>query len=382
MSELLITCPACGHRFPVSDALRSHIHAEVESDVRAQFERRLNRAAKEAEARAREAAALELQDLRAQLDEQRRLAEQARQQELALRKQAREIEDRRRQLDLELERRLAAERASLEKTLRAQIEETQTLKLREKEKQIADLRQALDDARRKSQQGSQELQGEVLELDLEARLREQFPHDDIQPVPKGMRGADLVQEVRNPAGQSCGSIVWETKNTRHFQPAWLDKLKQDQRAVGASLAVLVSAALPAEVRDFARIDGVWVVSLGVWPALAVALREQLVQVAFARAASQGRQDKMALLYRYLSGDEFRHRVEAIVEAFSALHGQLHQERRAMERLWREREKQLDRIILNTAGMYGDLRGLIGTTLPEIPALALESAAGLLQEDPR
>lgn len=382
MSEMLITCPECGHEFAVSQALRSHLLAEVESQVRGRFEQQIKKAAGDAEVRARAAAALELQDLRAQLNEQRRLAEHAQQQELALRKKARELEDRHRQLDLEIERRLAGERSRIEQTLRTQLDEAQALKLREKEKQIEDLCQALEEARRKSQQGSQQIQGEVLELDLESRLCKQFPHDDIRPVPKGMRGADLVQEVRNPGGQSCGAIIWEAKNTRHFQPAWIDKLKQDQRAVGASLAVLVSAALPADVRDFDRIDGVWVVSLGVWPALAVALREQLVQVAFARAASEGRQDKMALIYRYLSGDEFRHRVEAIVEAFSALHSQLHQERRAMERLWREREKQLDRIIVNTAGMYGDMRGLIGTALPEIPALTLEHVAGLLQEDPR
>ena len=379
MSDMLITCPSCGHEFPVSEALRTRMHAEVESDVRTQFERRLKKAAKDAETRGREAAGLELEDLRTQLTEQRRLADHARQQELALRKKARELEDRQRQLDLELERRLATERTRIEQVLRTEMSEAQTLKLREKEKQIEDLRQALEEARRKSQQGSQELQGEVLELDIEARLGEQFPHDDIRPVPKGMRGADLVQEVRGAGGQPCGAIIWETKNTRHFQTAWLDKLKEDQRAVGASLAVLVTATLPQGVKDFARLDGVWVVGLNVWPALAVALREQLMQVAFARAASEGRQDKMALIYRYLSGDEFRHRVEAIVEAFSTLHTELHRERRAMERLWREREKQLDRIMTHTAGMYGDMRGLIGTTLPEIPALTLESAAGLLEE---
>jgi hypothetical protein len=373
MSETLIECPKCGHEFAVSEALSARARTEMEARFAADYDKRVKSAVREAETRTRGALTLELKDLRAQLAEQQHKAQLAEQQELALRKRARELQEKQQKMDLELERRLEQERKSIENRLREQLDEVQALKLKEKEQQIEDLRKALDEVRRKSQQGSQERQGEVLELDIEAALNEQFQHDEIKPVPKGTRGADLIHEVSNSAGHYCGTILWESKNTKHFQPAWIDKLKQDQRATGAALAVIVSVTLPEGVREFGRVEGVWVVSLRACLALATALREQLIQVAFARAASEGKREKMEVLYAYLSGDEFRHRVEAIVEAFSAMQDQLHKERRAMERLWHEREKQIERIMTNTAGMYGDVRGLIGAGMPEIQLLALEEA---------
>jgi hypothetical protein len=187
-----------------------------------------------------------------------------------------------------------------------------------------------------------------------------------------MQGADLIHEVRDTSLAVCGSIVWEFKHTRVWQPAWLPKLRDDQRACGASVAVLVSVALPEAAQSgFALIDGVWVCGLAAWPALATALREQLLQVAFARNAATGMNDKMQALYDYLAGDAFRHKVEAIVEAFRALHEQLMRERRAMEKLWNERERQLDRIMGSTAGMYGELRGTIGGAMAPIAALELD-----------
>jgi hypothetical protein len=378
MSETLITCPNCGHRFAVSEVLTAQLKADVESRLRADHEARLRRAVEQARAGAREQSALELKDLQAQLDESREKARQAQEAELALRKEKAALEERQRELDLEVARKLDAEKGKLEESVRKAVGEREVLKLKEKDKQIEELKNLLEEARRKSEQGSQELQGEVLELDIQAALEARFPRDAIKPVPKGARGADLIQEVRNGAGQACGSIVWETKNTKHWQPAWLDKLKEDQRAVAANLAVLVSVALPEGMGEFGQVDGVWIASLRAWPALAVALREQLIQVAFAHAASEGKHEKMELLYRYLAGDQFRQRVQGIVEAFTALQDQLNRERRAMERQWKEREKQIERVILNTVGMYGEMSGILGGSLPEIPALTLEDAAGLLE----
>jgi hypothetical protein len=257
--------------------------------------------------------------------------------------------------------------------------EHQDLKIKEKDKLIEDLRKALDDAKRKSEQGSQERQGEVLEIDVEAELARRFPQDAILPVAKGARGADLVQEVRDHAMRVCGAIVWETKNARHWQRGWLDKVKQDQRAVGANLAVIVSTALPDGIVEFGCVDGVWVAGLRAWPALAVALREQLIQVAFAHAAAEGKHEKMEFLYRYLAGDQFRRRIEATVEAFTALRNGLTRERNAMERIWNEREKQIDRVLANTAGMYGEVRGIVGSSVPPVPALELDAVAGRLAD---
>ncbi|MDM7996331.1 MAG: DUF2130 domain-containing protein [Acidobacteriota bacterium] len=373
-NTILVECPKCGHAFGVSEALGARMRAEAEEKLSTDFAQRLNEAVREAEERARKSVGLEIKDLREQLAEQQRKAEEAEKQELAFRKKTRELEEKQQKFELEIERRLEHERAAIEKRVREENDAVQDLKFKEKEKQIEDLRQALEEARRMMQQGSQERQGEVLELDIEAALGAQFPRDLIRPVPKGMRGADLIQEVCNSAGNICGAILWEVKNTKHYQPSWIDKLKQDQRATGAALAVIISVALPDGIKEFGRVDGVWIVSLRSWPALALALREQILQVAFARAASEGKRDKMQLLYAYLSGDAFHQRVEAIVEAFSAMQDQIQKERRAMERLWHEREKQIERIITNTSGMYGDIRGLIGAGMPEVRQLTLEAAA--------
>ncbi len=353
MSDATLKCPNCGHVFPLTDALAAQLRGEVEAALKARHES-------------------QVRDLAAQLDTARRQLQQAQETELALRRKGEEVERRQRELDLEVARKLDEKRREWEAQVRQLAIEEQQLKLREKDKTIEDLKRLLEEARRKSEQGSQELQGEVLELDIQAALAAQFPRDVIRPVPKGVQGADLLQEVRDAALVPCGTIVWETKNTRHWQPTWLGKLKDDQRACGAALAVLVTAALPPEARaGFAFVDGVWVASLTAWPALAFALREQLLQVAFARNAATGMNEKREALYRYLAGDAFRHRVEAIVEAFVAMKEQLDRERRAMQRLWKEREAQLERVIGATAGMYGELRGTIGQSMPAIAALELD-----------
>lgn len=452
MNDIVITCPRCGHEFPLSEALLAQINARLDADyqvrltaavreaearvrsdlgaqmatvqklldeqsakaraaearelalrkraleleesqskaierARLETEERLRKEAMEktrelvaqAEARARTQFALELEQMSKQLAEQQEKIQQAQQRELELARQAAELRQRQQELDLELERRLAAARAEEEKRLRDLIGQEQSLKLAERDKQIEDLKRLIDEMKRKSEQGSQELQGEVLELDIQAALERQFPHDEITPVPKGVAGADLIQTVIDGQGRACGKIVWETKNTKHWSGAWLAKLKDDTRAVGGNLAVLVSTALPEDMHEFGLMEGVWVASRRAWPALAVALREQILQVAFAHAAQEGRQEKMEVLYRYLAGDAFRQKVTGIVEAFTALQDQLARERRAMEKLWKEREKQIERVILNTVGMYGEMRGILGGSLPDIPQLTLEGAAGLLEE---
>jgi hypothetical protein len=367
----MITCPSCGAEIPLSEALNEQYRHENEA--------RLKVLAGQAQRKARESFAVEKQFLEEQLAEERRKRGMAQQAELALRQEKTALEERRRQLDLEVARRVDAERQRLEESLRRGFAEHQDLKLKEKDKLIQDLRRSLDEAKRKSEQGSQERQGEVLEIDIEAELARRFPHDSILGVAKGARGADLVHEVHDRTLRVCGTIVWEMKNTRHWQPAWIDKLKADQRAIGANLAVLVSTALPDNVIEFGRIDGVWVAGLRTWPALAVALREQLIEVAFAHAAAEGKSEKMELLYHYLAGDQFRRRIEATVEAFTALQRGLDGERRAMERIWKEREKQIDRVLANTAGMYGEVRGILGSSVPPVPALELDTDAGRLDD---
>ncbi len=371
MKKTTIHCPNCGTEIAVSEALAFEIRADIESLLRAENERRLQQAVAAARSQSRDEFELELRDLKAALLEKESNAKAAQERELALRKQARALEDKQREFDLELKRRLDQERYKLEEQIRKRVVEEQALKLGEKEKLINDLRKALDAAKRKTEQGSQEHQGAVMEIDLHSMLTGEFPNDQLQAIAKGTRGADIMQEVHNSASLPCGKILWESKNTRHWSPGWIDKLKDDQRAANAAIAVLVSVALPENIGTFGFVNGVWVSNRAACLSLAFALREQLIQVAFARNASVGKHDKMEALYRYLSGDQFRLKVEAIVEAFSAMQEQLYKERRAMEKLWKEREKQIQRIMLNTVGMYGDMRGIVGSSLPAIDALELD-----------
>ncbi len=372
MSEITTTCPRCGFEFDISTALGDRIRSEAMESLRADYEARQAKAVREAEIRLKSVLEQRMTELQEELAEQRRKAAEARRQELELRRRARELEESRQHLELEVERRLEEEREQIARRLREQMDSLYDLRLKEKEQQIDQLRHALEEAARRSRQGPGELQGEVLEAQIEMLLAQQFPEDQIQPVPRGTRGADIVQVVRGAVGSPCGSILWELKNTKRFQPAWIQKLKADQRELGADLAVIVTVALPDEVQGFGLVQGVWVADLRSWQALAVALRQQLVQVGFARAAAESRDQKMELMYRYLSGNEFRSRVEAVVEAFTALQEQLERERRAMERLWAERDRQLKTILRHTAGMYGDIRGLIGGAMPAIRALTLEA----------
>jgi len=321
--------------------------------------------------RAREDAALEMDDIKSQLHETHSKMDAARKIELGLRKEIRAVEESKKDMELEVQRKLDIERNTIEEKAREKYAEQSQLKLKERDKQISDLRKSLDDAKRKSEQGSMETQGEVLEIHLEEQLRAQFLHDVVSPVLKGARGADLIQEVRDPSLVSCGSIIWEAKNTKKWQPAWLQKLRDDQRMSSANIAILVSASLPEGIEHFGVIEGVWVASVQSYLPLAVALREQLIQVNFARSASKGKNEKMEFMYEYLSGSEFQQKIEGIVEAFTSMQDQINRERRAMEKIWKEREKQIQRITTNTVGMYGDIRGIIGSSVAPIKALELD-----------
>ena len=292
----------------------------------------------------------------------------AQQAELALRKRERELEEKEKTVELETARRIAAERVKVEEETAKRLEEEHHLKDAEKDKKLQDAIKANEELRRKLQQGSQQTQGEVLELQIEELIKTSFPGDGIEPVPKGVSGADVVHRVHNRRGDGCGVIVWESKHTKVWSDAWYQKLKDDLRLVKGDVAVLVTEALPKGVQHFALLNGIWVTSPACALGLAVALRGQLIEVAITKLAAVGKNEKMEVLYHYLSGSEFRQRVEAIVEAFVDMQKDLQAERRTAERQWSKREKQIQRVIANTAGMHGDLQGIIGTALQTIPAL--------------
>jgi len=253
---------------------------------------------------------------------------------------------------------------------KAKLEAEDGLKLKvlEKEEQIASMQRQIEELRRKAEQGSQQLQGEVQELELESLLRTKFMRDTIDPVPKGEFGGDVLHRVIGPLGQHCGTILWESKRTKNWSDGWLPKLRDDQRAAKAEIALLVTQVLPKGVEAFDYIDGVWVTESRCAIPVAIALRQSLIELASARQAGEGQLTKMELVYQYLTGPRFRHRVEAIVEKFEDMQADLERERKTMTRLWAKREEQIKGVIETTVGMYGDLQGIAGRTMQEIEGL--------------
>jgi hypothetical protein len=280
----------------------------------------------------------------------------------------RALEDQRRELDLTVQRRVTEGLSAVRSQVRAEVEETLKLKVLEKEQTISSMQKQIDVLKRKAEQGSQQLQGEVQELELEALLGSKFPLDSILPVRKGEGGGDVLQRVSGGPGQSCGAILWETKRTKNWSDSWLPKLREDQRNSKADLAVIVSHALPKDVESFEWVDGVWVTHPRLMIPLATVLRQGLVEVEAARKASEGQQTKAEMVYQYLAGPRFRQRIQAIVEAFTCMQEDLEKEKRATLRLWAKRDEQISRVMHSTVGMYGDLQGIAGKSIGEIEGL--------------
>ncbi len=392
MPDPTIKCPYCGKGIPLTEALSNPIKEVVrkeyedkarERDV--EFKRREEELTRkfvlekpkllqEAQRKVREEIENELKDLKEDNAGKAKLLQEARNHELELRKKARELEEKQKGLEIEVARRLDAERDKIRQGTLEMFTEEHRLKDLEKDKKINDLDKALDEAKRKIGQGSTQTQGEVLELDLEALLKLKFPADVVEPVPKGVKGADILQKVYTRGGQCCGVIAWESKRTKAWDDKWISKLKDDQREVNAEMAVLVTEALPkgVGVNSFTRVEGVWVTGLAQAGSLAMALREGLIEVAQTKLSALGKGEKMEAIYNYLSGSEFRHKIEAIVESFKSMREDLESEKRAMTKIWAKREKQIERVVTNTVRMYGDMQGIIGAALPEIKTMELGS----------
>ena len=265
-----------------------------------------------------------------------------------------------------LQKKLQMEREKLSGDLR-KIEEQKVaarenefqLRLKELEKQLDDQKKLADEMRRKAEQGSMQLQGEVQEIALEEILRSGFPFDMITEVGKGVRGADCIQTVRNNFGQECGKIIYESKRTNTFGIDWIEKLKADMRSQGAEIAVIVTKTMPKEMDCFGIRDGVWVCSFSEVKALASVLRDGVMRVFNAAKTNENKGDKMHLLYGYLTSNEFAEQWKAIREGFMSMKLSIQKERDAMEKLWKAREKQLEKVLLNAAHIRGSIEGISG-----------------------
>ena len=283
-------------------------------------------------------------------------------------RKSRELDDARREMALDVEKKVQESLAAVHAKAKLDAEDVFKSKLSERESQISGMQRQIEDLRRKAQQGSEQLQGEALELELESMLRGRFPQDLVEPVAKGEAGGDVLHRVRGPSGQLCGSILWESKRTKAWHDVWLAKLREDQRHAGAEIALIISPALPKNVETFDFVDHVWVTHPRFALPLAIALRQSLLDVAANRQVQQGQQTKTELVYRYLTGPRFRHRIDAIVEKFTDMRADLDRERKVMTKLWAMREEQLGAVLDSTAGLYGDLQGIAGRAMQEIESL--------------
>jgi hypothetical protein len=414
MSEPTITCPNCKTEIKLNESLAAPLIAAT----RQQYEQKM--AAKDAEVARREAAIREQQEkllrekesieeqvstklqierdriaveegkkarLLAATDLERKTKEiadleqvlkerdgklaEAQQAQADLIRKQRELDDAKREMDLTIEKKVQESLGMVRDKAKLEAEEGLRLRVLEKEEQISSMQRQIEELKRRAEQGSQQLQGEVQEIELESLLRSKFPQDLIEPVPKGEFGGDVLHRVIGPLGQQCGTILWETKRTKNWSDTWLPKLRDDQRAAKAELALIVSQTLPRGVDAFDFIDGVWVSDSRCALPVAIALRQSLISLSAARQAGEGQQTKMELVYHYLTGPRFRHRIEAIVEKFSDMQSDLEKERKATTRLWAKREAQIRGVIESTVGMYGDLQGIAGKSFQEIDGLDMQ-----------
>ncbi|MFA6043766.1 MAG: DUF2130 domain-containing protein [Phycisphaerales bacterium] len=296
---------------------------------------------------------------------------QSKQTELDLRKRERTLEEEKASLELNVARRVKEETDAIRIAAKKQADDEHLLKDKETQEQNAALRRQVEDLKRKLEQGSQQAQGEALELVLEDVLTRAFPRDEVMPVKKGVHGADVLQKIMDSSGLECGSILFESKNARNWSPAWLPKLREDQRDAKAVIAVLVTEAMPPDTQHIAQIDGVWICTKACVVELARALRAGLVEVAKGRQAADGKQSKAERTYEFVTGTEFRQRIAGMVEPLLALRKGLDKERAAMERIWAAREEEIKAVVCGISSLYGKFQGIVGsTTLPTLEQMDL------------
>ena len=333
--------------------------------------------------KAREAAAAELKakadetaELRQALEANNLKLAEAQQAQAELMRKQRALDEEKRELDLTIEKRVQASVDQIHAKARQEADEAARLRVAEKDQTIESMTRTIEELKRKAEQGSQQSQGEVLELELEELLKSRFPMDVIEPVGKGELGADMIQQVNGQLGQPAGIILWETKRTKAWSDGWLAKLCDDQRRSGADVALIVSHTLPKHIEHFDLVDGIWVAHPRCALPVAVGLRQAMVDVSSSRLVQQGQQTKMEQVYHYLTGTKFKQRVEAVVEKFNDMRDDLDRERKFMGRQWAKRETQILAVVDSTVGMVGDLQAIAGKAMPEIPSLDVQ----LLEHD--
>jgi len=343
-----IKCPKCGEEFEISDALSLSIREDVEKDV-----------------------AEKLKLIKEELKFKTEKLDQSREESLKLHQEKLKLEDEKKSFELEKQKQLDVERVKIRQTSLTEFSDTHRLKDMEKDKMLLDMKNKIEDLQQKVTQGSQQLQGEVQELDVEEYLKSAFPFDEISPVEKGVRGADIRQTVRTNLGNSCGVILWESKRTKAWSDDWASKLKEDLRSSKANIPIIITSVLPKSITSgFGLYEGVWICEPKFVQPIAEIMRLRLIEAAREKFVSQNRAEKSEILYNYVVSHEFRQQVENIVEVYQEMQEQITKERAAFEKIWKARETQTQRLLTGTAGIVGSMQGIVGQSLPLVKGLDL------------
>lgn len=399
-----IKCPNCQHEFPIANALSREIEADIRGkylkkygDDKAKLDLEKAQLAKDAELlktqtenqdliiadklrlaktqleqEAIKKAASEMQlmmeALNKELTVKSQLLKESQVKELDLLQKERQVKEREENLKLEMEKQMLIRQKEIEDRVKKMEGERTDMKIKELEKKLSDQVELAETMRRKAEQGSMQLQGEVLELALEELLKSTFPYDTIEEVAKGTKGADCIHHIKNNLAQPCGKIIYESKRTKAFTIEWIEKLKRDMIAQQADIAVIVTETLPKDMENFGFKDGVWICKFSDVKPLAFILRDSLIKIKTALVSQENKGDKMHMLYDYLTGNEFRQHIEAVAEGFISLRRSIITEKVQMEKIWKEREKQLDKVLLNTTQFYGSIKGIAGNAVGDLKML--------------
>jgi len=410
-----LKCPNCGHQFDAENVIAADLEQKLQQQYQQKLQESLDRVEadkkqlqeqqqkfEEARKNANEIFAQKLQQEKQKLeaeaqeritrsvaadyenklrmlennnkDNEEKLKE-ARKKEFEFLQKEQELKNKEAELEIKLQRELQKERELMteqirkQETEKSQLKETEMqLKLKEVQLQLEEQRKLAEEMKRRAEQGSMQRQGEVQELLLEEILKENFPFDAIEEVGKGVEGADCIQIVRTNTGKECGRIIYESKRTKTWSNNWVDKLKTDKRSKGADIAILVSQVFPRDMERFGERDGIWICNFTEVASVAQVLRSGIIKINEAIKSQENKGDKMQMLYDYLTGNEFRGNVEAILEGFMSVKNGIIKEKAMMEKIWKEREKQMEKAILNTSSLYGSVKGIAGASVSDIPLL--------------
>ncbi|OGE26853.1 hypothetical protein A3C26_03040 [Candidatus Daviesbacteria bacterium RIFCSPHIGHO2_02_FULL_39_12] len=370
-----LICPNCKKQISIDEALKSQLEGKIRQSLRDEYNEKWQNLQKQQDEKNKK----EKLELEERLEKQKKEIDTFRENELALRKKTLDLEEKEKNLELEKQRQIDEERKKIQEKTETEVTEKFYLKEKEKDQLIESLKKSLDEAQRKASVGSQQLQGEVMELELEEILKREFPIDEVLPVKKGVKGADVVQRIRDRTGREVGKIVWESKRTKAFKADWIEELKENMREEKSDIAVLVTLVLPVEVNLFGFKDGVYIASFEAFLQIANILRKSILDLSVTKALSVGKNEKIEALYSYITSPEFGQKIDSMLETYSKMRLNLNKEKMFMQRQWAEKEKEIETLQNNTLTMHGSLSGLIEEPLSQVKSLEFEEIEVLVEE---